>query len=100
MRNDGLEKDGGNVTIKVYSRRRIYAGPHYSLDGLELLGPSYQEATFDGGRFGPLRIQEITLDCTHRTYRVFDIHYALPREIWRRASTLPALAPVFWYVCK
>lgn len=100
-RDDDLDKDdNGNIIIMVFSHRRIYAGPHYSLDGLELLGQSYDEATYDGGRLGQLHPEQVTLDCTHRTYKVIDIRYVVPREIWRRASTLPALAPVFRYVCK
>jgi hypothetical protein len=89
----------GNTEITVFSRAPINAGPHYSLDLSPLWGIPKNDLEYDGGKFGTLRALQITLDCTHQTYEVIDPRMLIPNPIWRPASTLPALAPVFKFAC-
>jgi hypothetical protein len=44
------------------------------------------------------RVQFISIDCARKTYQVFNSRRELPSP-FGAASTLPALAPVFSYVC-
>ena len=90
----------GNVMLMVLSHQGISAGGHYTVDLAKLANRRFGgDLAYDGGTLGVLRMQSITLDCAHRTYEVFDTSKALPEPIWRAAFTLPALAPLFRYVC-
>jgi hypothetical protein len=92
--------ENGNVMLMVLSHQGIAAGGHYTIDLARLArGPLGGDLAYDGGTLGVLRMQSITIDCNHRTYEVFDTSKVLPEPIWRAASTLPALAPLFRYVC-
>jgi hypothetical protein len=95
-RNEKLEPDdGGNITVGVLSHDLISAGEHYSFD----LGLIPDRLRIDAGSLGELRVQFITVDCAHGTYQVFNMRRVIPQEIWRPASSLPVLAPVFNYAC-
>lgn len=91
--------DNGNLLINVYSRSPINAGGHYSLDLSPWLGIPLHQISLDAGSLGLLHMQMVTLDCVHRTYEVVDVRRVLPDFIWRPASTLPVLIPVFRYAC-
>lgn len=98
--DESLKPDeDGNTTITVYSRRRIKAGGYYSFDLSALQGYPTEEGVYDAGKLGLLHGQEVTIDCTHRTYEVIDARKVMPQAIWRTARTLPVLAPVFRFVC-
>jgi hypothetical protein len=96
-----LEADSaGDITMLVFSRTQIKVDEPYTLDLSELAGIRANDSVYDGGAFGLLRAQSVTLDCVHRTYEVIDPHGLIPESIWRPASTLPALAPVFRFACR
>jgi hypothetical protein len=91
---------GGNTTMLVFSRTLIKAEEPYTLDLSELAGIPANDLVYDGGAFGLLRAQSVTLDCVHRTYQVIDPRKLIPEPIWRPAATLPALAPAFSFACR
>ena len=101
---DFTPDEGGNIAVTVFSHNSIEAGGHYSVDLSRLagsmVGVSLDKLAVDAGSLGELRIQMVTIDCTHQTYEAVDVRKVFPEFIWRPASTLPALAPVFKYVCK
>ena len=90
----------GNVMVMVFSRQPLAAGPGFSFN-LETLGVASQneDPWYDGGEFGPVRALSVTINCATRTYEVIDTRRLLPAPLWRVGTTLPALAPVFTYVC-
>jgi len=92
--------EDGNTMLMVFSHEPIEAAAPYSIDLAKLAGIPMSEMAYDGGTLGPLRIQTITIDCRHQTYEVIDTRKALPEPIWRAASTLPALAPLFQFTCQ
>jgi hypothetical protein len=89
----------GNITVLVFSRSLMKVDEPYALDLSELAGMSPNDQLYDAGAFGLVRAQSVTLDCVHRTYEVVDPRKLIPEPIWRPASTLPALAPVFRFAC-
>lgn len=93
--------DDGNTGVTVFSRNEISAGGNYTfrLTGSEGVRWRILDGTYDAGSLGELHGQLITIDCVHRTYAVTDARKEDPETIWRTASTLPVLAPVFRYVC-
>lgn len=100
-RDEDLTADeDGNILVTVFSHTRIHAGENYTLDMSALAEMPIEQMAVDAGTFGLLRMQMITIDCAHQTYEVFDTRKLLPQGIWRAASTLPVLAPVFAYACK
>jgi hypothetical protein len=99
MRDEDPEKaSDGNLLVAVYVRHSINVGQNYSLDMSPIMGIE-NDLTYDGGRFGELRLEWVKMDCEHRTYAVLDARKLLSRDIWRSASTLPALQAVFHHVC-
>jgi hypothetical protein len=86
----------GDIKLKVFSQQPIDAGEGYSF---ELEGVPQSDLPYEGGEIGPLRALSVTMNCTDRTYEVMDLRRLLPAPLWRPASTLPALAPLFEYVC-
>jgi hypothetical protein len=89
--------DDGNLAVTVYSRSGLHLEARYAW-GYE--DATLQQLRLDAGSIGILRENQITIDCARRTYEVLDVRYAVPREVWRSAATLPALAPVFRFACK
>lgn len=89
----------GNITVLVFSRTLVKVDEPYTLDLSELAGVSTNDLVYDGGPFGRLRAQSVTLDCVHRTYEVVDPRKLIPEPTWRPAATLPELAPVFRFAC-
>lgn len=89
----------GNITVLVFSRALVKTDEPYTLDLSELAGISADDLVYDGGPFGRLRAQSVTVDCLHRTYEVVDPRKLVPEPTWRPAATLPALAPVFRFAC-
>jgi hypothetical protein len=89
----------GNITMLVFSRNLMKVDEPYTLDLSELAGIPVNDLVYDGGAFGQLRAQSVTLDCVHRTYEVVDPRKLIPEPIWRAASTLPELAPAFRFAC-
>jgi len=90
----------GNIMVMVFSRTPIAAGPGFSFN-LATLGVASQneDPLYDGGEFGPVRAQSVMINCPTRSYQVVDTRRLLPAPLWRIGTTLPALAPVFAYVC-
>ena len=102
-RDDDLTADeNGNMRVTILSRARISAGGNYTLDITDTALSEIPTGAvqIDAGTLGNLRVQIVTIDCVNRTYEAFDTRKLLPQGIWRAASTLPVLAPVFAYVCK
>jgi len=100
MRDQDLQpNDEGNIMLMVFSQHGISVDAPYSVDLFALDGVSTANVGVDGGPLGTLRMQNIEVDCRHRTYAAIDTRKALPDEIWRPASTAPALASVFQFVC-
>lgn len=100
LRNTDLSPDeNGNLSVMVFSHQFLNAGGSYSLDIAELNGVPESDLSYDGGTLGVLRAVIVTIDCVHRTYEVIDTAKLLPEPIWRRASTLTVLAPVFRFAC-
>jgi len=93
--------DDGNTGVVVFSRHEIGPGGDYTfrLTGAAGVRWGILEGLYDAGTLGQLHGQLITIDCAHRTYAVTDARRVDPETIWRAASTLPVLAPVFRYVC-
>lgn len=93
--------DDGNTSILVFSREELSAGGNYTfrLTLSDAVRWNLLHGTYVAGALGELYGQLITIDCAHRTYAVTDARMADPTVIWRTASTLPALAPLFRYVC-
>ena len=87
----------GITTVSVYSTHGIDTGSgRYVFDehdeALRKNGYGY-----DGGKLGELTSNVITLDCVNQTYRLMDTGSG--NYLWRAVRSLPALAPVFRYVC-
>jgi hypothetical protein len=62
-------------------------------------GPSDDEIGHDAGILGILKMQMVNLDCVHQTYEVYDKRRPLREGIWRAATTLPTLTPLFKFAC-
>jgi hypothetical protein len=91
--------EDGNVSVALYSHNGVSAGAGYTVDLNAVLPEAPGEVAIDAGALGILRVQFISIDCARKTYQVFNTRRVLPQPIWRAASSLPALAPVFSYVC-
>ena len=100
QRDQDLTPDeNGSVSVALYSHNGVSAGAGYTVDLNAALPEGPGEVAVDAGALGILRVQFISIDCARKTYQVFNTRRVLPQPIWRAASTLPALAPVFGYVC-
>lgn len=87
----------GITFLRVYSKHGINTGDsRYIFDEHDA---AVQERGFayDGGKLGSLTSNDITLDCVNQTYRLTDT--STEKYAWRAAKSLPALEPVFRYVC-
>jgi|GEM_PF-4066758 len=94
---DQTQKACSVTFVSVYSKRGIPTGDHrYIFDdhdtALKQNGLSY-----NSGKLGSLTSNEITLDCEYKTYELKDTRTG--EHVWKPQVTLPALAPVFRYVC-
>lgn len=87
----------GITFIMVFSRRGISTGSaKYIFDDHDRMLEEHDYA-YDGGKLGQLTSNDITLDCVNHTYRLTDLSSG--EYVWRGAKALPAIAPVFQYVC-
>lgn len=98
-RDDDLSADSdGNSSVLIFSRAGISAAPGYTVDFMVAWDMNAGQRV-DAGSLGILRLQAVNIDCTHRTYAAYKLGRQMPAAMWRPASDLPAISPVFAYVC-
>jgi hypothetical protein len=87
----------GITSVSVYSKHGIDTGNSRYIFDVHDATLRENGYGYDGGKLGDLTSNDITLDCVNQTYRLMDTNSG--EYVWRAAKGLPALAPVFRYVC-
>ena len=99
---------GNDIDLGTLMRLRALSADEYrdihiqfTIDAGKMAGLNMRNhvSVVDAGALGMLRVQDVTLDCANRTYEIVNTRKLIPDFIWRPASTLPVLTPVFKYVC-
>jgi hypothetical protein len=94
---DGTQKQCSITFVSIFSKRGIPTGDErYIFDEHDTMIRD-QGLSYNGGKLGALTSNNISLDCEYKTYELEDTRTG--EHVWKPQATLPALAPVFRYVC-